>query len=133
MSPFRKAMPSWGSWIRDWILIQPNHEDYVFNMYKEYNKALKAGNYLQIGSNTFSGYVWLLVKLGGLVLIRKQPAQVTADDPTPATYLRSVDSAGIMHNVGMRHYYSIIQGTENDKFWDSPRLRWSEITGKTRG
>lgn len=132
--PFRKAVPSWGVWVRDYLLYEaPNKEDYIFSMYKRYNEHLKAHNYKQISPDSFRGYVWLLVKLGGLEFVRAEPAHVTSESPDLADYLYSVDRPPAMHRGGVRHYYRVVSGTENAGFWHSPRLRWSELTGKPRG
>lgn len=143
MSPFRKAMPSWAAWIRDYLLSLPDREDFVFSIYKKYNENLKDNNYRQISHASFVGYIWLLVKLGGLELSRKEPVSVQlpgASDGSiaAASYadkITSIDSLSTksFHSGAVRHYYRIVPGSENEGFWDSPRLRWASITGKPRG
>lgn len=132
--PYRKAVPSWAEWIKLYLLHEAvNQEDYVFSIYKHYNAHLKAHNYKQISFSTFVGYVWLLVRLGGLELVRTEPAHVTSESPDIADYLYTVDKPPKMHIGGTRHYYQVVAGTELAGFWHSPRLKWAELTGKPRG
>lgn len=141
MSPFRKAMPSWGSWIRDYLLGLPDKEDYVFSIYKKYNENLKDNNYAQISFSSFVGYIWLLVKLGGLERTRDEPvsrqiAGASDGSLAAAAYadkIYTIDIPPKMTKFGMRHYYQVVPGSEHEGFWDSPRLKWSVITGKPRG
>ena len=66
-------------------------------------------------------------------MVRTEPAHVTSESADLATYLTSIDRPPAMHVGGTRHYYQVVAGTELAGFWDSPRLKWSEITGKPRG
>lgn len=132
--PYRKSVPSWGVYIKDYLLTEAsNQEDYVFSIYKHYNQHLKDNNYKQISFSSFVGYIWLLVKLGGIRLTRTEPAHVTSESPDIADYLYTVDKPPKMHLGGTRHYYEVVPGTENEGYWHSPRLKWAELTGKPRG
>lgn len=135
--PYRRAMPSWGEFIRDHLLsiaadpkdvLSADGEDYVFNIYQEYNRNLKAHGYRPMAFSTFVGYIWLLVRLGGIELVRIEPVPKSAHLPRGAPYLYTVEHPPKMSIGGMRHYYSIVVGMETASFWKTPRLHWKGLS-----
>ncbi len=134
---YKKAFPSWGDFIREYLLSLPTpQEDFSFNIYMHYNKELKDAGYKPISGRTWDSYIFVLHKLGLIVRTRDElvglpPAHPSASGRTaiPRPYLYTVDQPPAMHLGAVRHYYAIVAGMETSLLWAKPRLSYNELRG----